>query len=91
MSSQCHQNIKVKVYFQRPPYFDKKVFGYTKTFCDIEEAKRHMALSEQADINFNNLMGICKRNRRFFKLEILTKKQEPFTFQYIEPQVARQW
>jgi len=87
--SECHQNIKVRVYKLRQPYFDKKYFSYTKNFCDIEEAKRHIAESEMADINFNNYMGVCRRDRRFFKLEITTKTEKPIKFQYIEPQVAR--
>lgn len=89
--SKCYQNVLVRVYLHRAPHFDKKTFAYTKKFCDIEEAKMHISLSEQADINFNNFMGICRRDRRFFKLVIATKKPEPVKFHYIEPQLARNW
>lgn len=89
--SECHQNIKVKVYKLRQPHFDKKYFSYTKKFCDIEEAQQHIAECEMADINFNNFMGYCRRDRRFFKLEIITVKPKPIKFNYIEPQFARNY
>jgi len=89
--TKCCQNILVKVYRLRPPYFDKKYFSYTKKFCDLKEAQQYIAECEMAHINFDNYMGYCKRNRNFYKLEIRTVKKEPMIFHYIEPQVARQF
>lgn len=83
--------IKVKVYRLRPPYFNKQHFSYTKKFCSLEEANQYIAECEMAHINFDNYMGVCRRDRRFFKLELRTIKRSPFEFNYIEPQVARQW
>jgi len=74
-----------------PPLFNKRRHSYTKTFCKIEDAKEHIELCRMADINFNNLMGACKRARRFFKLEITSKKLEPLRFQWIPPRLATNW
>ena len=79
-------NIKVKVYKLRPPFFEKKHFSYTKKFSKITEALEHIALCQMADVNFDNLMGYCKRDRRFFILDIQSKKKVPIRFHYIEPQ-----
>ena len=82
--------IKVKVYLVDPPLFSKRRHSYTKNFCKIEDARDHIALCEMGDINFNNLMGICSRRRRFFKLDIKSKKPESIRFRYIPPRFATQ-
>lgn len=75
----------------RPPYFDKKYHSYTKKFCSIEEAQEYIESSKMAHINFDNFMGYCKRVRRFYKMDLITKKLEPFLLHYIEPRYARNW
>lgn len=84
-------NVIVKVYLTDPPLYNKKRHSYTKKFCSIGEAQEYIESSKMAHINFNNFMGYCSRIRRFFKMELKTKKEKPTELHYIEPQFARQW
>jgi len=70
-----------------PPNFSKRRYSYNKKFCSIDEAQDHIELCKMADINFNNIMGYCKRSRRFFRMDIKTKKKHPLELHYIEPQL----